>query len=61
MALPKIKRNFDIGRQSEQFLNEELITLYEAIKYLPHHKQDHDGQMPGPAKKRGKDPLAASS
>lgn len=53
MALPKIKRNFDIGRQSEQFLNDELITLYEALKYLPHHKQDHDGKMPDPAKVPG--------
>ena len=45
MALP-FKRNFENGRQSEQFLNDELITLYEVLKYLPHHKQDHDGEMP---------------
>ena len=46
-----IKRNFTEGRQSEQFLNEELITLYETLKYLPHHKDDpeHFGIMPPPS------------
>ena len=28
------ERNFKIGRNSEQFYNEELFKLYEAIKYL---------------------------
>ena len=52
MAL-KFTRNFKEGRQSEQFLNDELITLYETLKYLPHHKQDHDGAMPPAAKLSG--------
>ena len=52
MAL-KFNRNFKNGRQSEQFLNDELITLYETFKYLPHHKQDHEGQMPPAAKLPG--------
>ena len=49
----KINRSFKNGRQSEQFLNDELTVLYETLKYLPHHKQDHDGQMPPPAKLGG--------
>ena len=51
MAL-KFNRNFINGRQSEQFLNDELITLYETLKYLPHHKDDpeNQGEMPPPAK-----------
>ena len=51
MAL-KFDRNFKNGRQSEQFLNDELITLYETLKYLPHHKKEpeNEGNMPPPAK-----------
>ncbi len=51
MAL-KFNRNFKNGRQSEQFLNDELITLYETLKYLPHHKNDpeNEGRMPPDAK-----------
>ena len=51
MAL-KFQRNFINGRQSEQFLNDELITLYETLKYLPHHKNDpeNEGRMPPGAK-----------
>lgn len=51
MAL-KFNRNFKNGRQSEQFLNDELITLYETLKYLPHHKDDpeNQGEMPPAAK-----------
>lgn len=52
MAL-KFSRNFKEGRQSEQFLNDELITLYELSKYLGWHKQDHDGKMPPAAKLSG--------
>ena len=49
------QRNFKSGRQSEQFLNDELITLYETLKYLPHHKYEdgrHD-EPPPPAKING--------
>ena len=48
----KFDRNFKNGRQSEQFLNDELITLYETLRYLPHHKKDpdHFGEMPPSAK-----------
>lgn len=52
MAL-KFSRNFKEGRQSEQFLNDELITLYELSKYLGWHKQEHEGKMPPAAKLGG--------
>lgn len=42
----KVKRNFDIGRQSEQFYNEDLIQIYEETKHLPYRKEEHDGEEP---------------
>ena len=48
-------RNFNVGRQSEQFLNDELTVLYETLKYLPHHKYENGrhGEMPPDAKVSG--------
>lgn len=48
-----IRRNFEIGRQSEQFLNEELITLFEALKYVPYDKVQHEQEMPPGAQVKG--------
>lgn len=48
-------RNFNMGRQSEQFLNDELTILYETLKYLPHHKYENGrhGEMPPDAQVSG--------
>lgn len=45
MSLPYDK-NFKLGRQSEQFLNEELHKLHEALKNINYKKSDNFGLDP---------------
>ena len=52
MTLP-FSRNFQNGRQSEQFLNDELLRIFEMLRYLSHYKTENKGQWPPPPKLRG--------
>lgn len=45
MTLP-YKRNFNIGRQSEQFLNEQFHIIFEALKNINYRKDEHRGEEP---------------
>lgn len=45
MTLP-YKRNFTIGRQSEQFLNEQLHIIFEALKNINYRKNENKGADP---------------
>ena len=46
MTLP-YKRNFNIGRQSEQFFNEQLHIIFEALKNINYRKNENRGEEPG--------------
>lgn len=52
MTLP-FARNFKNGRQSEQFLNDELLRIFEMLRYISHYKTENKGQWPPPPKLRG--------
>lgn len=45
MSLP-YKRNFKIGRQSEQFLNDKFHLIYEALKEINYRKNENKGEEP---------------
>ena len=45
MTLP-YKRNFTIGRQSEQFLNDEFHVICEALKNINYRKNENRGEEP---------------
>lgn len=45
MTLP-YKRKFGIGRQSEQFLNDELHQIHEALKRINYRKNENKGAEP---------------
>lgn len=45
MTLP-YKRNFTIGRQSEQFLNDEFHVIFEALKNINYRKNENRGEEP---------------
>lgn len=45
MTLP-YKKNFNIGRQSEQFLNEQLHQVFEALKAINYRKNENKGVEP---------------
>lgn len=45
MTLP-YKRNFNIGRQSDQFLNEQLHIIFEALKNINYRKNENRGEDP---------------
>lgn len=45
MTLP-YKRKFGIGRQSEQFLNDEQHIIFEALKNINYRKNEHKGAEP---------------
>ena len=46
MTLP-YNRNFNKGRQSEQFLNEELHRIFTALKNINYKKEEKEGIEPG--------------
>ncbi len=45
MTLP-YKRNFGIGRQSEQFFNDKLHLIYQALREINYRKNENKGQEP---------------
>ena len=45
MTLP-YKRNFNIGRQSDQFLNEQLHIIFEALRNINYRKNENRGEEP---------------
>lgn len=45
MTLP-YKRSFNVGRQSEQFYNEQLHLIYEVLRQIGYRKEDHKGEQP---------------
>ena len=45
MTLP-YNRNFNKGRQSEQFLNEELHRVFTALKNINYKKEEKEGVEP---------------
>ena len=45
MTLP-YNRNFNKGRQSDQFLNEELHRVFTALKNINYKKEEKEGVEP---------------
>lgn len=46
MAKLPYKKNFQNGRQSDQFLNEQLHIIFEALRNINYRKNENNGEIP---------------